>query len=234
MGKIKPIRRNKLIVMKKTESNLITVNVVFVVCLIIANVVTAKVINTGLSIAGSPILIPGAALTYAITFLCTDIIGEIWGKREANKAVWRGFVAQFLALGLIIATQYLPAHDNAIQEAYEALLGQTPVFVVGSLIAYICSQSWDVWIFHKIREKFSGDPKYRWIWNNISTMTSQVIDTALYISIAFGFGLEWFWQEGGVKLTLLMILGQYVFKFTMAILDTPIFYYFTYNKNSKK
>lgn len=216
--------------MKKTKANLITINVIFVVCLIIANIVTAKVINTGIYICGSPILIPGAALTYALTFLCTDIIGEVWGKNEANSTVWRGFFAQFIALALIIATQYLPSHNEDIQKAYVQLLGQTPVFVIGSLIGYLSSQTWDVWIFHKIRERFKGNPKYRWIWNNVSTMTSQIIDTSIYITIAFGLGLGWFWQDNGIQTILLMILGQYVFKFLIAILDTPIFYLFTNRK----
>lgn len=219
--------------MKKNENNLIAINIVFVVCLIIANVVTAKVIDTGLRFNQTPMLIPGAALTYAMTFLCTDIIGEIWGKKEANKTVWRGFFAQFLALALIIGTQYLPAYNKEVQEAYITLLGQTPVFVLGSLIAYLCAQSWDVWIFHKIRDKFNGNPSKRWIWNNASTITSQIIDTAIYITVAFGLGLKWFWQEDGVMLVLMMILCQYLFKAILAILDTPFFYFFTKNNNNK-
>lgn len=216
--------------MKKTNSNLITLNVVFVVCLIVANVVTAKVIDTGLSISGTPILIPGAALTYAMTFLCTDIIGEIWGKEEANKAVWRGFFAQMIALLLILLTQFLPPFNEEMQRSYEMLLGQTPMFVLGSLVAYLCSQKWDVWIFHKVRDMFCADPEFRWIWNNLSTLTSQVIDTAIYISIAFGLGLGWFFQDGGIKLTLCMILGQYLLKAGLAVLDTPFFYIFTRKK----
>ena len=216
--------------MKKSNDNLTIINIVFVVCLVIANVVTAKVIDTGLSIGGTPILIPGAALTYAMTFLCTDIIGEIWGKAEANKTVWRGFIAQLIALILIILTQLLPAHDIEMQKSYTMLLGQTPIFVLGSLVAYLCSQRWDVWIFHRIRDKYEGNSKLRWIWNNASTCTSQIIDTAIYISIAFGFGLKWFFQEGGLKLTLCMIFGQYILKAILAILDTPFFYLFTNKK----
>lgn len=219
--------------MKKNNSNLISLNAVFIVCLIIANVVTAKVIDTGLFIGSTPILIPGAALTYALTFLCTDVIGEIWGKEEANKAVWRGFAAQFLALFLICLTSMLPAHDEAMQTAYERLLGQTPIFVIGSLVAYLCSQKWDVWIFHKIRNRFFADPRRRWIWNNASTLTSQIIDTAIYITIAFGIGLGWLWQEGGVALTLGMIAGQYLLKAVLALLDTPIFYLLT-NKTKRE
>lgn len=219
--------------MKKNNSNLISLNAVFIVCLIIANVVTAKVIDTGLFIGSTPILIPGAALTYALTFLCTDVIGEVWGKEEANKAVWRGFAAQFLALFLICLTSMLPAHDEAMQTAYERLLGQTPIFVIGSLVAYLCSQKWDVWIFHKIRDRFFADPRRRWIWNNASTLTSQIIDTAIYITIAFGIGLGWLWQEGGVALTLGMIAGQYLLKAALALLDTPIFYLLT-NKRKRE
>lgn len=121
--------------MKRNDANLITLNVVFVVCLIVANVVTSKVLDTGIHIGGVPILIPGAALTYAMTFLCTDVIGEIWGKKEANKAVIRGFIAQLVALALIILTMYLPAYDEEMQRAYRMLLGQTPIFVFGSLVA---------------------------------------------------------------------------------------------------
>lgn len=213
--------------MKRSNANLITLNVVFVVCLIVANVVTSKVLDTGIHIGGVPILIPGAALTYAMTFLCTDVIGEIWGKKEANKAVIRGFAAQLVALVLIILTMHLPAYDEEMQRAYRMLLGQTPVFVFGSLVAYLCSQSWDVWIFHKIRDRFSGNPKRRWIWNNASTLTSQIIDTAIYISIAFGIGLGWFMQEGGMMLVLGMVIGQYLLKAGLALCDTPFFYLLT-------
>lgn len=219
--------------MRPSNANLITLNAVFVVCLIVANVVTSKVLDTGIFIGGVPVLIPGAALTYAMTFLCTDVIGEIWGKEEANKAVIRGFAAQLVALTLIVLTMYLPAYDEEMQRAYKMLLGQTPIFVCGSLVAYLCSQSWDVWIFHKIRNRFCGDPRRRWIWNNVSTLTSQIIDTAIYISIAFGIGFVWFRQEGGIKLTLCMIIGQYLLKALLAICDTPIFYLLTRKHKDK-
>lgn len=82
-------------------------------------------------------------------------------------------VGQILATVLIVGTQYIPAHDPAAQAAYELLLGQNWVFVIGSLAAYLCSQAWDVRVFHKIRDvyiKRHGSTKGgRWIWNNAST-----------------------------------------------------------------
>lgn len=218
--------------MKKNESNLIMLNIIFTVSIVIANVVGCKIIDTGLSIGGIRLALSGGAITYAFTFLCTDIIGEIWGKQEAKKAVWRGFAGQLFALALIILTQYTPTNNEAMQAAYETLLGQTPFFVLGSLCAYLASQSWDVWIFHKIREKLNAKHSRRWIWNNASTATSQIFDTAIYALISFGFGLQMLWSKEGLVTLIGLFVGQYLLKLGLAILDTPLFYYFT--RNNKK
>lgn len=216
--------------MKKTQSNLILLCMIFAVSLVISNVVTAKTIETGIPlINGMTISIPGAALCYAITFLMTDVIGEIWGKKEANKAVLFGFICQTIATLLIIFTQILPATSQDMQHAYDMLLGQNIIFVIGSLVAYFISQSWDVYIFHKIRDKYiakHGDTKGgRWIWNNASTMTSQILDTVIFIGISFGLGFGWIWSNPIGLLN--MFIGQYLVKFILAALDTPIFYLLT-------
>lgn len=213
--------------MKKNNNNLILLSMLFVVALVISNVVTAKLFYTRISIFGVTVTLPGAALCYAITFLATDIIGEIWGKAEANKTVIYGLFGQLLATILIVLTQYIPAADIEMQEAYEKLLGQNYIFVIGSMVAYICSQMWDVWIFHKIRDRFAGNPRYRWIWNNASTMTSQIIDTLLFIGISFGIGFNWLFDIKMWSTLFAMMIGQYVFKFLLALLDTPFFYMMT-------
>lgn len=220
--------------MKKTNSNLIGINMVFVVALVISNVVTAKLFATGINLFGTALTLPGAALCYAITFLATDVIGEIWGKKEANRTVRWGFVGQVLATLLIILTQYLPAADSEAQTAYERLLGQNWIFVIGSMVAYFASQSWDVFFFHKIRDRFiakhGSTDGGRWIWNNASTMTSQIIDTVLFIGISFGIGFGWFFDRAMWPSLFAMMLGQYALKFILAALDTPFFYLLTRRK----
>ena len=220
--------------MKKTNSNLIGINMVFVVSLVISNVVTAKLFATGITLFGNLLTLPGAAVCYAITFLATDVIGEIWGKKEANRTVRWGFVGQVLATLLIILTQYLPAADPEAQTAYERLLGQNWIFVIGSMVAYFASQSWDVFFFHKIRDKFiakhGSTDGGRWIWNNASTMTSQIIDTVLFIGISFGIGFGWFFDRTMWPSLFAMMLGQYALKFILAALDTPFFYLLTRRK----
>ena len=124
------------------------------------------------------------------------------------------------------------------EKAYNTILGQNYIFVIGSLIAYFASQTWDVWVFHKIRDAYikkHGTIKGgRWIWNNGSTMTSQIIDTVLFIGISFGIGFRWFFIPEMHKTLAAMMVGQYVLKFILAALDTPFFYLLTRREENGK
>lgn len=223
--------------MKKNDRNLMLLAMLFGIALVISNVVTGKLIYTGISLFGTVITLPGAAVCYAITFLITDVVGEVWGRKEANMIVRWGMFGQIMATLLIIFTQYLPAANPEMQESYNALLGQNWIFVIGSLVAYLASQSWDVFFFHKIRDKYIAKHGTRnggrWLWNNGSTLTSQIIDTVLFIGISFGIGFGWFFQKEMHATLAAMMVGQYLFKAVLALLDTPFFYFFT-RKNSKE
>lgn len=220
--------------MQKTETNLSLLRMVFAVSLVVSNVVTAKLVYTGLSLFGVAVTVPGAVLCYAITFLMTDVIGELWGKHEANKTVLLGFICQVTATILIILTQYVPAADPDTQAAYNVILGQNYVFVTGSMVAYFASQTWDVWFFHKIRDRYIAmhgtTAGGRWLWNNGSTMTSQIIDTVIFIGISFGIGFGWLFNSEMWPTLAAMMVGQYAVKFILAAIDTPFFYLMTNQK----
>ena len=209
--------------MRKTEKNLMLVNAIFITSLLIANVVSSKIVSFwGLTV-------PAAIVAYPLTFLMTDVIGEIWGKEEANKTVKLGFICQMISLVLIgcaILLPVAPFADNQTQ--FTAILGSSFRVVFASMIGYLCSQSWDVWVFHKIRDfyikKRGSTDGGRWIWNNASTMTSQIIDTAIFITIAF---------VGVVPNIWAMIFSQYLIKLVYALLDTPFFYLMTNKKRSE-
>ena len=215
--------------MKKTTNNLIILITLFVSALITSNIISSNgMIFTNLYIGNIQLLAPAAVLAYAITFLMTDIIGQIWGKKQANFTVLCGFIAQCLCTILIYFTPIIFKRWFVGSDTYTAL-NSLGWFTIGSLVAYSCSQTWDVFIFHKIKDwakdKF-GEEKYnkqRWLWNNGSTMTSQIIDTIIFIGIGFGIGLH----MSGNDLLGLMI-GQYCIKFVIALLDTPFFYLFTH------
>ena len=217
--------------MRKTNENLILLNTLFATALVVSNVVTAKLLHTGITLFGTKLVLPGAAVCYSCTFLITDVIGELWGRREASRSVFFGFAAQLFASALILFTEIMPAAEPAMQEAYSRLLGQNLLFVTASLIAYFVSQLWDIWLFHRIRDWYlnthGGSPAARWIWNNASTMTSQIFDTVLFIGIVFGIGFRWFWEPQMWPTLAATMVGQYVFKLLLAALDTPFFYLLT-------
>ena len=147
--------------MKKTSNNLVLLNVLFATSLVVANVVAGKII-----MLFGIFVLPAAVVSYAFTFLITDVIGELWGKEEAQKTVKRGLIAQIFASLLILMAQYLPVAPFAsdMQNAFNSLLGQNWRFALASLTAYYISQTNDVYIFHKFKIKHGS--KHRWIRNN--------------------------------------------------------------------
>lgn len=220
--------------MRKNQKNLIILTSLFVTSLLTSNIISSNgMILTNFYLGQIQLLAPAAVLAYALTFLATDVIGQIWGKKEANFAVATGFVAQILCTALIFLTPVIFKPWFVGSDTYTAL-NSLGWFTAGSLIAYMFSQTWDVFVFHKIKawaKRIFGEEKYnkqRWIWNNASTMTSQIIDTAIFIGIGFGLGLG----MRGTELIGIM-MGQYCVKFCLALLDTPVFYLLTRNKKEE-
>ena len=203
--------------MKKTQENLMLLNGIFVATLIVANIVSAKVVSFW------GLVIPAAVVAYPLTFLMTDVIGELWGKDEANRTVKLGLICQLLSLvliGLSIVLPVAPFADN--QAEFQSIMGQSFRVVFASLVAYMIAQFNDVYIFHKLKEKTNG--KHKWLRNNLSTMTSQLLDTAIFITIAF---------IGTVPNIWVMIFSQYLIKFIYTLLDTPFFYLLTREEKNK-
>ena len=201
--------------MKKTESNLLLLNSIFITTLIVANILASKVVTIG------SFVLPAAVVAYPLTFLMTDVIGEIWGKKEANRAVRNGFICQAISLILILLAIMLPVAPFANNQAeFEAILGQSFRVVFASMVGYLVAQCNDVFIFHKLKEKYNG--KHKWLRNNVSTLLSQLLDTAIFITIAF---------IGTVPNIVTMIFSQYAIKAVYALLDTPFFYLLTRNRD---
>ena len=199
------------------QNKLTLLTAFFVTSVVTANVLAGKVVAFG-----DYVILPAAVVTYAFTFLFTDIINELYGRKAAQRAVFFGFYAQLFAMVMIYVGMLLPALEQEMQNAYEMLLGQNFRFVVASMTAYFVAQSWDVWLFNKLKNKTNG--KHKWLRNNASTMSSQFIDTAIFITIGF-------W--GSVPSLWIMILSQYCVKLVLAALDTPVFYLFTKGTNRR-
>ena len=186
-------------------------NGLFVGLLILSNVLAVKLFSIG-----DWVVLPAAVIIYVFTYPILDVITEAYGKEAARRTVLTGFLAQVLAIGFIWIAIKLPAapfYEN--QQSFELIFTAGFRVTVASLIAYLVSQNLDVTIFDKLKKRHGN--KKLWIRNNLSTMASQLVDTAIFISIAF---------YGTMPLGVLigMIFSQYIFKFIVAILDTPIVY----------
>ncbi|MRG88302.1 queuosine precursor transporter [Salinibacillus xinjiangensis] len=155
-------------------------------------------------------------IIYGTAFLATDILNEKYGKKDAKKAVWLGFFTLIaMTVMMQIALQFTPAESDTVQGSLVTLFSLVPKVALGSLAAYLISQYFDVWIFSKLKSKFPDD-KYLWLRNNGSTMISQLLDSAVFCTIAFsGMPLN-IWLE--------IFISTYVIKFIVSFLDTPFFY----------
>jgi uncharacterized integral membrane protein (TIGR00697 family) len=180
----------------------------FVGSLVIAAVLAVKIVGIW------KIVVPAGVIAYSLTFLVTDTICEVWGKRTANYVVLAGFITLSIVFFLIWVAIRLPgAVFWKDAGAYNTVLNQGLRIIIGSLAAYIVSQFHDVWSFHFWRKLTRA--RHLWLRNNLSTMASQLIDTVVFILVAFA-------GTGAPVFT--MIWGQYVAKIIIAAADTPVVY----------
>ncbi len=190
---------------------LLYLNALFVGLLVVSNIISVKLFDLG----GLAIL-PAAAIVYVFTYPLTDVIGEVYGKKAASQTVNAGFITQLFASVFILIAIYLPPADFfSMQGEFEAILSGSFRIIVASLIAYVVSQNLDVIVFHKLKQKH-GEKKL-WLRNNSSTMASQLIDTTIFITIAFYGTLP-------TAALLGLIVTQYLFKMVVAVIDTPLVY----------
>jgi len=156
---------------------------------------------------------------YASTFLVTDILSEKYGKKAASKAVAYSFSIMILWLiGTQLILLFTPNANDYINDSLKIVFGLVFRVTAGSLLGFICSQSIDVFIYHFIWEKTGNSRKLLWLRNNGSTLTSQLIDTVIFMTVAF-------WGTYPVDVFLSIMLSTYFFKAVVAVIDTPFMYW---------
>ncbi|RBP53058.1 queuosine precursor transporter [Arenicella xantha] len=191
-----------------------------------------------------PMQLAVGVLAYPLTFLCTDLISELYGRARANFMVTVGLVLNIFILAVMWLGNALPAVDVAVQAPWQTLpladdvglpngtsvRGDVELFaliyattagaVLASMVAYILAQYVDVFLFHWIKQKTKG--KHLWLRNNGSTIVSQGVDSVTVILVTFGAAIvagDMAWQA-----VLGLMLSNYLFKLCSALADTPIIY----------
>ncbi len=191
-----------------------------------------------------PMALAVGVLPYPLTFLCTDLICELYGKARANFLVSVGLGLNFFILGVLLLGDTIPAvppesmppwqilqlsapvalpNGEIVENSvglYQLIYATTSGAVFASMLAYIAAQYCDVQLFHFLKRVTNG--KHLWIRNNFSTLLSQMVDSVMVITVTFGAAL----LRGDMVLqTILVLIGSnYLFKATVALLDTGPFY----------
>ncbi len=180
-----------------------------------------------------PFSVAVGVLPYPATFLCTDLISELYGRRRANQVVWVGLALNLWVVFFLWLGGALPGFetvDPASGQIVRDAAGRLPVFyeiraltfgaVGASMIAYLTAQFCDVFIFHKLKALTRGD--HLWLRNNGSTLTSQMVDTVSVILIThfYAHALPIDPERPLFGQLMVFILSGYAFKFVAALLDT--------------
>ena len=170
----------------------------------------------------SPIAL--GTILFASTFLCTDILSEYYGKEKARKNVLIGFCSFFLMTILMLVTIGIqPAEDewvSMVQESLAILFTPMTSIFVASMIAYLISQYFDIWFFGYLKTVSSS--KLLWLRNNVSTAVSSLIDNTIFSLFAWIILNPNPFPLSDVIMTF--ILGVYLLRVFIAILDTPFIY----------
>jgi len=157
-------------------------------------------------------------IPYPATFLITDLISEIYGRKRANRVVVAGLIATVFVFLMVLLSNIAPATSwSPVSDVqFENVFGLTGVAVTASMAAYLLAQFVDIRIFHFWKKLTKG--RHLWLRNNFSTMTSQLVDTAAVLGLLCIFGaIEWslFWM---------LLFNGFLFKVLVALIDTPLFY----------
>jgi len=211
---------------------------IFVTVLLLTNIIGTKLILAFPNwlpngfFGDGPITLTAGILTYPITFLVTDLVSEIYGKRRADLMVYTGFAMSLLMLPILwlsVVTIPSPIWVNPLsasygldtaaemQHAFESVFYFPGILLFSSMLAYMVAQLLDNYLFHFWKRLTDG--KHLWLRNNGSTFISQLVDTIVVNSIFLSVAFKLPWQ-----VIAQIILANYVFKLVFAVCDTPFIY----------
>ena len=203
--------------LKISKAELLTIlTALSVTVLIVSNIASTKMFD----FFGTGLVWDGGAILFPLSYILGDVIIEIFGLKNAKKVIWTAFAMNIIAVLALFIVQILPPGPGwENQLAYEAIIGFMPRIVLASLIAFVCGQILNAYVFVKIKELTKG--KRFWQRAIGSSLVGELIDTVIFITIAF-VGTISTLQFGGLLLIAYIskILGEIVLlPFTYGILE---------------
>lgn len=196
--------------MRKSYRYFDLIMALFVAVLLISNVASAKILRLG------PFTFDGGTILFPVSYIFGDVLTEVYGYRQSRRVIWAGFgCALLMSLTFALVGALPPAEGWTGQEAYTAILGQTPRIVAASLLAYFAGEFSNSYVLARMKVATGG----RWLWSRTigSTLVGEGVDSLIFVLVAFGGSLP-------APLLWAVIVSNYVFKCGFEALATPLTY----------
>ncbi len=192
---------------------------IFVAVLLISNIVSVKAVRLAIPLTGIHFSFDGGTLLFPLSYIFADILTEVYGYERSRRVIWAGFTGLVLMSFVIWLVGVIPADpDWTLQQSYQDLLMTAPRIALASIIAYFIGEFSNSYILSRLKIITKG--KYLWVRTIGSTLVGQLIDSALFVFIAFS-GL---WENA---LVIRVLISNYIFKTGYEILATPLTYTIT-------
>ncbi len=154
-------------------------------------------------------------IVYGSSFLATDILGEIWSKKDARRGVHMGiFAIATTTMVMQVGLWFTPHASDMTQGALDIIFSVLPRITIASIVAYLISQSFDVQFYNWLKRT---KPKHLWLRNNASTMVSQLLDNLIFVVLAFTGIFD-------LNTMIQIFVTTYIMKWLVSLFDTPFIY----------
>lgn len=188
----------------------------FVAVLLISNIVSVKAVRFALPWIGMHFSFDGGTLLFPLSYIFADILTEVYGYERSRRVIWAGFAGLVLMAAVVWLVGVIPADpDWPLQQSYQELLMTAPRIALASIIAYFVGEFSNSYILSRLKIFTKG--KHLWVRTIGSTLVGQLIDSVLFVWIAFG-GI---WEN---SLVMRVLIANYIFKTGYEIMATPITY----------
>jgi uncharacterized integral membrane protein (TIGR00697 family) len=194
----------------KHSSCFVIIAALFITCLISANIIAVKLIKV------FGLVLPAAIIIFPISYICGDVLTEVYGYRQARKVIWLGFVCNLLAVAVFWLGDILPpAPFWDAQGAYERILGYTPRILLASFLAYLAGEFANAYVMARMKIATRG----RWLWTRTigSTLVGEGLDSLIFITLAFVGTIPLGWLAPA-------IVSQWLAKCVYEAAATPLTY----------
>lgn len=183
---------------------------VFITCLITANIVAVKLVGI------ASFIVPAGIVIFPISYIVGDVLTEVYGYKRARRVIWLGFACNLLTVIGIIIGQALPAASFwDAQAAYDRILGYTPRLLIASFVAFLFGEFANSYVLSRMKIATKG----RWLWTRTigSTIVGQGLDSVIFIFLAF-------WGTSPQDTLISAMLTQWLFKVAYEAVATPLTY----------